>query len=128
MGDRRLVVVDDEPEFAEYVRKVAAGLGFEVQVTTGAAAFKKAYDAFDPGVIVLDVVMPETDGIEVDAVAGRARVLGASRRRHRLHAEVRLSGEEVGRGQGHAIGHQPDQAGEAGRVARGASPRITATP
>ncbi len=65
MGDKRLLVIDDEPEFAEYVRKVAAGLGFEVEVTTGAAAFKKAYDAFDPAVIVLDVVMPETDGIEL---------------------------------------------------------------
>ncbi len=63
-----ILVVEDEAE----VRKVAAELGFEVEVTTGAMAFKKAYDAFDPAVIVLDVVMPETDGIELmQWLAGR---------------------------------------------------------
>ena len=65
MTDRRLLVVDDEPEFGEFVRKVAAGSGFEVEVTSNAAAFKKVYDAFDPTVIVLDVVMPEVDGMEL---------------------------------------------------------------
>ncbi len=72
MTDRRLVVVDDEPEFGEFVRKVAAGSGFEVEVTSDAAAFKKVYDAFDPTVIVLDIVMPEVDGMElVQWLAGR---------------------------------------------------------
>ncbi len=65
MTDKRLLVVDDEPEFGEFVRKVAAGAGFEVEVTSDAAAFKKVYDAFDPTVIVLDVVMPEVDGMEL---------------------------------------------------------------
>ena len=65
MTDRRLVVVDDEPEFGEFVRKVAAGSGFEVEVTSDAAAFKKVYDAFDPTVIVLDIVMPEVEGMEL---------------------------------------------------------------
>ncbi len=72
MTDRRLLVVDDEPEFAEFVRKVAAASGFEVEVTSDAAAFKKVYDAFDPTVVVLDVVMPEVDGMElVQWLAGR---------------------------------------------------------
>ncbi len=72
MTDRRLLVVDDEPEFGEFVRKVAAGSGFEVEVTSDAAAFKKVYDAFDPTVIVLDIVMPEVDGMElVQWLAGR---------------------------------------------------------
>ena len=65
MSGKRLLVVDDEPEFGEFVRKVAAGSGFEVEVTSSAAAFKKVYDAFDPTVVVLDIVMPEVDGMEL---------------------------------------------------------------
>ena len=65
MTDKRLLVIDDEPEFGEFVRKVAAESGFEVEVTPDAAAFKKVYRAIDPTVIVLDVVMPEVDGMEL---------------------------------------------------------------
>ena len=72
MTDKRLLVVDDEPEFAEFVRKVASASGFEVEVTSDAAAFKKVYDAFDPTVVALDIVMPEVDGMElVQWLAGR---------------------------------------------------------
>jgi DNA-binding response OmpR family regulator len=65
LTDKRLLVVDDEPEFGEFVRKVAAASGFEVEVTSDAAAFKTVYDAFDPTVVVLDVVMPDVDGLEL---------------------------------------------------------------
>ncbi len=40
-------------------------MDFEVRVTTQATHFKEVYGAFDPTAIVLDVVMPETDGIEL---------------------------------------------------------------
>ena len=65
MTDKRLLVVDDEPEFGEFVRKVATGAGYRVEVTSDAAAFMKAYESFDPTVVVLDIVMPEVDGMEL---------------------------------------------------------------
>ncbi len=65
MDDRRLLVVDDEPGFCEFVRTVASGLGYVVDVAASAAVFKEAYSAHKPTVIVLDVVMPDTDGIEL---------------------------------------------------------------
>ncbi len=72
MSSKRLLIVDDEPEFGQFVRKVAEMMDFEVRVTTRARHFKEAYEAFDPATIVLDVVMPETDGIElVKWLAGR---------------------------------------------------------
>ena len=40
----RLLVVDDEPEFGEFVRKVAVELGYEVRVTTHGLEFQAAYD------------------------------------------------------------------------------------
>ncbi|MFO1372188.1 MAG: response regulator [Candidatus Competibacteraceae bacterium] len=65
MSEKRLLIVDDEPEFGEIVRKVAAGLGYEVRVTTNGHAFQKAYHELQPTTIVMDMVMPEMDGNEL---------------------------------------------------------------
>lgn len=65
MADKRLLVVDDEPEFGELVRKVAVGLGYEVQVTTHGREFQAAYQEMRPTTIVMDMVMPEMDGNEL---------------------------------------------------------------
>jgi two-component system alkaline phosphatase synthesis response regulator PhoP len=66
MNDKkRILVVDDEPDFASIVQANLRKEGFEVEVAyDGVEAMKKvketAYDA-----IVLDVMMPEKDGYEV---------------------------------------------------------------
>lgn len=62
---KRLLVIDDEPAFSGFVKEVAEGLGYDVRVTLKADEFAEAYESFDPHVIVLDVVMPEVDGIEL---------------------------------------------------------------
>jgi len=61
----RLLVVDDEPDFGEFVRKVAVDIGFDVTVTKSGRDFKAAYPQCDPTVLVLDIIMPYTDGIEL---------------------------------------------------------------
>jgi len=65
MTDKRLLVVDDEPEFGEFVRKVATDLGYDVRVTTNGKAFQAAYHELQPTTVVLDMVMPGMDGNEV---------------------------------------------------------------
>ena len=65
MNSERLLVIDDEADFGTFVRRVAERLAFDVEVTTRAEEFKTAYARFDPTVIVLDVVMPDVDGIEL---------------------------------------------------------------
>ncbi len=62
---KRLLVIDDEPAFGSFVKEVAEGLGYDVRVTAKADEFADTYETFDPTVIVLDVVMPEVDGIEL---------------------------------------------------------------
>lgn len=62
---KRLLVIDDEPAFGSFVKEVAEGLGYDVRVTAKADEFADSYETFDPTVIVLDVVMPEVDGIEL---------------------------------------------------------------
>jgi len=65
MSAGRLLVVDDEPGFSEFVRKVAVDMGFEVTVTNSGRDFMAVYPEFDPTVLVLDIIMPHTDGMEL---------------------------------------------------------------
>lgn len=65
MESRRLLIIDDEPDFADVVRRVGERNAFVVEALSESRSFTEAYQRFDPSVIVLDVVMPEMDGIEI---------------------------------------------------------------
>jgi CheY-like chemotaxis protein len=61
---KRLLIVDDEPAIAEVIESVASTRGYEVTTTADAGAFLAAA-ALDPDVIVLDLSLPDTDGVEL---------------------------------------------------------------
>lgn len=65
MARKRLLVIDDHPEFSELIRDLSEGLGYEVTVTSRAREFKAAFKKTQPTTIVLDIVMPKVDGIEL---------------------------------------------------------------
>jgi two-component system OmpR family response regulator len=62
---KKILVVDDEPSIVDAVATVLRYEGFEVEeARTGRAALQKAQDgSFD--LIVLDVMLPDLDGLEV---------------------------------------------------------------
>lgn len=60
-----LLVVDDEPEVAAFFGRTAERLGFVVTLAHSAREFDRLRRAEPPDVIALDVVLPETDGIEL---------------------------------------------------------------
>ena len=61
----KILVVDDEPEAVELVEFNLKQAGFEVlSAADGAEALKKARSAL-PSLIVLDLMIPEVDGLEV---------------------------------------------------------------
>src|SRR5215467_3699524 len=61
----KILVVDDEPEAVELVEFNLKSSGFDVLTATdGAEALKKAHSAL-PSLIVLDLMLPEVDGLEV---------------------------------------------------------------
>lgn len=60
---RRLLIMDDEVEIRDLVREIAEGAGYEVREVGTEREFKKQLDEFQPDAIVLDVVMPDIDGI-----------------------------------------------------------------
>jgi len=62
---KRLVAIDDEPAMTAFIARVAAGLGFEVFATADPEAFKAKVEQWRPDCVVLDIVMPEADGIEL---------------------------------------------------------------
>ena len=65
MEEKRLLVCDDQADFAEFVRAVAEPMGYTVRVLTRSTQFAETYVDFKPGVIILDMVMPEMDGTEI---------------------------------------------------------------
>lgn len=79
MTASRLLMIDDEPDIGELVRKVAEAIGYEMRFVTQASAFKDAHRSFNPDVIILDLSMPGTDGVELMEFLAqeksRARVL-----------------------------------------------------
>jgi EAL domain-containing protein (putative c-di-GMP-specific phosphodiesterase class I)/ActR/RegA family two-component response regulator len=63
-GDR-LLVIDDEPGFLQIVKKVAEASRFEAVVTGDPSAFVNVARQWHPTVIMLDLKMPGTDGVQL---------------------------------------------------------------
>lgn len=61
----RVLIVDDSPEVVETLRPVLIQDGHEVEVADNGQAGLDLVSSFRPEVILLDVVLPEIDGLEV---------------------------------------------------------------
>src|SRR5437016_14487873 len=67
----KILVVDDEPDAVELVEFNLRSAGYEVvKAGDGAEALKKAR-AHSPDLIVLDLMLPEVDGLEVCKILRR---------------------------------------------------------
>ena len=98
LSPSRLLVIDDDQAFSRFVRKVALTLGFEVTVTADPEEFKTAVKSWSPTLVMLDLNMPGSDGVELIRylAAGRcsAHVVVASGLDDRtLEAALRLGSE-----------------------------------
>jgi len=63
MSKRNILVVDDEPDIRELVKEILEDEGFEVAAAQNAATAKKLVESFKPDLILLDIWMPDIDGI-----------------------------------------------------------------
>ena len=70
---RILAVLDDDPAVSETISMVAEGEGFSVHPFTDALTFLAALPALQPSHVVLDLLMPGMDGIEVLRRLARAQ-------------------------------------------------------
>jgi len=65
MNKPLLVIIDDELDVAEFVGEVGKSVGFDVLITTTSRDFQNILISQKPSAIVMDIVMPDMDGIEL---------------------------------------------------------------
>ena len=85
--EARILVVDDEPNIADLLATSLRFVGFDVRTAgTGREALATA-EAYQPELLVLDVMLPDLDGFEVlrgcERAAARAGGVPHRPRRHR---------------------------------------------
>ncbi|MGH7930472.1 MAG: response regulator [Candidatus Binatia bacterium] len=64
-NNKTIMVVDDNPDIITIVRTILEGKGFNVLSASSGAECLEALKTQRPDLIVLDIMMPEMDGLEV---------------------------------------------------------------
>ena len=64
MSGGRILVVDDEPQIRRALKTALTGHGYEVEVAENGEEALTLLPSWQPDALVLDLVMPEVDGIE----------------------------------------------------------------
>ncbi len=64
-GQERILAVDDDPEALRYIRDALVKTGYAPVVTGDPKAVLQLLDAEKPHLVLLDLMLPETDGIEL---------------------------------------------------------------
>ena len=73
MSSNRLLIMDDDIGISTLFAEVASGIGFEVDVLNHPKTFFEKVEQFDPDVLLLDLQMPGSDGIELLRRPGHER-------------------------------------------------------
>ncbi len=94
----RLLIVDDNPEICEFIGLVASGLDLEVVTSTSASSALGVIEGLKPNIILLDLCMPDIDGIEMISILGEkhcdAAIILISGMDQRTLASVKALGED----------------------------------
>ena len=59
-----ILIVDDEPDICEMLAKILSKEGYEVKITTNGKGTLKEVTNGKVDIVLLDIIMPEQDGIE----------------------------------------------------------------
>ena len=99
---RRLLILDDDDGVRRTVALMATRLGLEVEACSTLAEFEKRLASFVPEILLIDLMMPDVDGIEVISRLGPLCdaaiyvMTGADKRTFEASREVlRMSGVPV---------------------------------
>ena len=63
MTQAHILVVDDEPDIRELVREILEDEGYEVAVAENGEAARTSFARNTPDLVLLDIWMPDVDGI-----------------------------------------------------------------
>jgi two-component system, NtrC family, response regulator AtoC len=76
MTAKKILVIDDEPDVRQLIEHFLTEKGFEVRIAENGRLGLAALDTFTPDVVLLDMHMPELDGVEtLKRLADRAPAL-----------------------------------------------------
>lgn len=64
MGER-VLILDDEPDFLAFARAALANSGHVLETLNDPRRIPTVMETFMPSVLVLDIIMPGLDGIEI---------------------------------------------------------------
>ncbi len=64
-GRRNIMVVDDNPDLVEIVKRILSAKGYAVQCVYGGEELFQRLEEQRPDLILLDIMMPRMDGFDV---------------------------------------------------------------
>jgi len=65
MTQTQILVVDDEPDIRQLVQEILEDEGYSVQVAADGESARLAYTQLNPDLVLLDIWMPDVDGISL---------------------------------------------------------------
>jgi DNA-binding response OmpR family regulator len=93
---KTVLVVDDEPEIVRLVRDYLERAGFEVMTAATGAAALREFTRRRPDLVILDLTLPETDGLDVARSMRRAGDVPIIMLTARTEEADRVAGLELG--------------------------------
>jgi len=92
----RVLVVDDERSIVDFIRLGLQYEGFQVQTAADGQAALRMISEFKPHVVVLDIMMPKLDGLEVASALKGNKDTGVIILAAKDEVQDRIKGLEVG--------------------------------
>ena len=68
MDKTRILIVEDEPKLADILSKYLEKADYETRIVADGADAEHAFSTFDPHLTLLDIMLPNVDGIEISRV------------------------------------------------------------
>ena len=78
MSTKKILLVDDESDILDFLSFNLSSAGYDVKTASNGEEGIRIANEFEPDLILLDMMMPEMDGIETCEKIRESEILGKS--------------------------------------------------